>query len=126
MTGMTADLTLVVMGGLDAGVLQEIGPDTPVVVLTGPIESIRDLGGLIGEMVRVSAIPAPTGPDDGDGDLGNALHGAEVSLAQSSNSGASVTARTLNAPTKTATAPTPAPSPNTAHGANVTTGGRVA
>ena len=51
---------------------------------------------------------------------------AGIAIAQSSNSGASVTALTLNAPTKTATAPTPAPSPNTAHGAIVTAGGRVA
>ena len=53
---MTADLTLVVMGGLDAGVLQEIGPDTPVVVLTGPIEEIRKLAGLLGTTVRVGPI----------------------------------------------------------------------
>ena len=50
---------------------------------------------------------------------------ARAVLAQSAIS-TSETNRTLSAPTKTASAPVPAPSPNTAHGAIVTTGGRVA
>lgn len=63
-----ADLTLLVMGRIDGEALREAGIDwrTPVVVLTGTIEEIRELGALLGQTVRVGPVPAPSGPDDGE------------------------------------------------------------